>query len=444
MSVTSLRTKAESQLREQFDAAVARLPGTGWVSALRASAMEAFSAEGLPHRRIEEWKYTDLRERLRDVPAPGTTVSPVIAAADIDRALGPLAAIDAERLVLVDGIYRADLSKIAAGNAVIELMSLAEVLKKAPPWLEAKFAARSGGPVIALNTAFMSDGVLLKVRKGQDPGRPVLLIHARAAIEPSAVAVRNVVSVEPGAKLTLIEAHVWLDGAGRGALSNAVTDVALADGATCDHIKSLVDRTGSTHLATWTTQLGKGATYRGFQLTASPALARNDINVTFSGEGGKLDLSGAFLARGGEHIDTTLVVDHAVPACESRELFKGVLAGRAHGIFQGKIIVRPDAQKTDGKQMSQALMLSPDAQFSSKPELEIYADDVVCGHGATCTEIDSDLLFYCRSRGIPAEEARAMLTESFIGEAVEKIGDESVREAIAALAIGWLRAEPLS
>ncbi|MBN9259540.1 MAG: SufD family Fe-S cluster assembly protein, partial [Hyphomicrobium sp.] len=163
------------------------------------------------------------------------------------------------------------------------------------------------------------------------------------------------------------------------------------------------------------------------------------INILFNGEGGKLDLSGAFLARGAEHIDTTLVVDHAVPHCESRELFKGVLDGRAHGIFQGKIIVRPDAQKTDGKQMSQALMLSPDAQFSSKPELEIYADDVVCGHGATCTEIDADLLFYCRSRGIPPDVARAMLTESFIGEAVEKIENEAVREAIGTLAIEWLR-----
>jgi Fe-S cluster assembly protein SufD len=439
MNVTSLRTKAESQLREQFDASVASLPGTGWVSTLRARAMEAFSAEGLPHRRIEEWKYTDLRERLRDVPASGTAASPVVATADIDRALGPLAAVDAERLVLLDGVYRADLSKIAAETAVIELMSLADMLKKASPWLEGKFAA-GGGAVVALNTAFMSDGVLLKVREGQVPGKPVLLVHARTAAEPSAVAVRNVISVEAGARLTLIEAHVTLGGAGRGGLSNVVTDLTLADGAVCDHIKSLVDQTASTHLATWTTKLGKGVTYRGFQLTASPALARNDIKVSFNGEGSKLDLSGAFLARGSEHIDTTLVVDHAVPACESRELFKGVLEGRAHGIFQGKIIVRPDAQKTDGKQMSQALMLSPDAQFSSKPELEIYADDVVCGHGATCTEIDADLLFYCRSRGIPVDEARAMLTESFIGEALEKIGNEDVREAIATLAIGWLRA----
>jgi Fe-S cluster assembly protein SufD len=439
MNVTTLRTKAENQLREQFDAAAEGLPGTGWVSTLRARAMDSFSAVGLPHRRVEEWKYTDLRERLRDVPAPGGTAASAISSADIDRALGPIAAIDADRIVLVDGTYSAELSKVTAEATVIELMSLAAMLKKAPSWLEGKFTA-DGGAIVALNTAFMSDGVLLKIRKDQDPVKSVLLVHARTAREPSAVAVRNVISLEAGARLTLVEAHVALDGAASGALANIVTDVTLADGATCDHIKCLVDHTGSTHLATWNTKLGKNATYRGFQLTASPALARNDIVITFAGQGGKLDLSGVFLARGSEHIDTTLVVDHAVPSCESRELFKGVLDGRAHCIFQGKIIVRPDAQKTNGKQMSQALMLSPDAQFSSKPELEIYADDVVCGHGATCTEIDADLLFYCRSRGIPPDVARTMLTESFVGEAIEKIEDEDVREAISTLAIGCLRA----
>ncbi|MBN9262684.1 MAG: SufD family Fe-S cluster assembly protein, partial [Hyphomicrobium sp.] len=287
MNVTTLKTKAESQLREQFDAAASNLPGTGWVSALRARAMDAFAAEGLPHRRVEEWKYTDLRERLRDVPAPGAATAKAVTSTDLDRALGPFAAIDAERIVLVDGVYSADLSKVSAEATVIELMSLAAMLKKAPAWLEGKFSS-NGGAIVALNTAFMSDGVLLKVRKDQDPGKPVLLVHARVAAEPTAVAVRNVISVEAGAKLTLVEVHVTLDGAARGALSNIVTDVTIGDGATCDHIKSLADATASTHLATWTTKLGKDATYRGFQLTASPALARNDINILFNGEGGKL------------------------------------------------------------------------------------------------------------------------------------------------------------
>ena len=145
-----------------------------------------------------------------------------------------------------------------------------------------------------------------------------------------------------------------------------------------------------------------------------------------------------FLGRGSEHIDTTLVVDHAVPRCESRELFKGVLADRARGVFQGKVIVRPDAQKTDGKQMAQVLMLSEDAEFDSKPELEIHADDVVCGHGSTAAEIDEDLLFYLRSRGIPLAAARAMLIESFVGEALEKIEDEAVRTALTRIALSRL------
>ncbi len=165
---------------------------------------------------------------------------------------------------------------------------------------------------------------------------------------------------------------------------------------------------------------------------------RNTLLVTFKGEGAKLDISGCFLGRDTEHIDTTLVVDHAVPGCESRELFKGVLADKARGVFQGKVIVRPDAQKTDGKQMAQVLMLSEDAEFDSKPELEIYADDVVCGHGSTAAEIDADMLFYLRARGIPLEEARAMLIESFVGEALDKIEDEHLRAALSAMRwAGW-------
>jgi Fe-S cluster assembly protein SufD len=194
----------------------------------------------------------------------------------------------------------------------------------------------------------------------------------------------------------------------------------------------------ATHLGSWRVHLGQDAVYRGFHLTSDLALARNDASVTFTGPGAKLDFSGCFLGRGREHVDSTLVVDHAVPGCESRELFKGVLDDRARGIVQGKVIVRPHAQKTDGKQMAQALILSPDAEFDSKPELEIYADDVVCGHGSTAAELDEELLFYCRSRGIPLDDARALLIESFVGEAFDKIEDEAVRQALLGTALDWL------
>src|SRR4029078_5658358 len=193
-----------------------------------------------------------------------------------------------------------------------------------------------------------------------------------------------------------------------------------------------------THLANWIVMLEEAVNYRGFHKTAGAALARSQIFATYKGQHSKLDLSGVFLGRGSDHIDTTLVVDPAVPHCVSRELFKGVLDDRARGIFQGKVIVRPDAQKSDGKQMAQVLMLSPDAEFDSKPELEIYADDVICGHGSTAAELDEDLLFYMRARGIPREKARALLIESFVGEAFDKIENDAVREAMFAIATDWL------
>ena len=220
-----------------------------------------------------------------------------------------------------------------------------------------------------------------------------------------------------------------------------LTDVTVADGATLDHVCCTGTGVSAAHLSTIVAKVGADAVYRVFQLTASTGLVRNGLNVTLAGTGSKLDVSGAFLARGREHVDTTLVVDHVVRDCESRELFKGVLDGRARGVFQGKIIVQPGADGTDGKQMAKALMLSEDAEFDSKPELEIFADDVACGHGATCAELDPELMFYCRSRGIPETEARALLIEAFIGEAIDKVGDEAVRSALLAVAQSWLREE---
>lgn len=437
MTISIAKTKAEQALGEQFSGAVARLPGSGWVSTLRRDAIGRFAASGLPHRRMEEWKYTDLRERLLIAPPPADGTGQGLTAAAIDLALGGLARLTTERIVIADGAYHADLSTISLPAGTIEVKSLAATLAAAPAWLEGKFGGEGGG-IDALNSAFMSDGVLLKVRAGQSTP-PILLVIARSAAKPRMLTLRNVVSVEADAALTLVEVHVAIDGASAEGLTNIVTSIDVGPRGRCEHIKCAVESGDATHLSKWNVKIGKDARYRGFQLTASPALARNEIHARFEGEGAKLDLSGAFLARRREHIDTTLVVDHTVPGCESRELFKGVLDGDAHGIFQGKIIVRPGAQKTDGKQMSQALMLSPTAQFSSKPELEIYADDVVCGHGATCAELDENLIFYCRARGIPLDEARAILTESFIGEAIEKVETESLRDALMERAIGWLR-----
>ena len=435
-------TAAERGFQEAFAKQACELPGKDWVARVRTDAMRSFTLRGLPTRRIEAFKYTDLRERLKEVyPAATAQAASAVTTAQIDAALGPLAALDAYRLVFVNGAFRADLSKSDGLAVAAEFMPLAPLLAKAPAWLEGKFAPGRLGEetaLVSLNSAFMSDGLMLKIKPGQGPDKPVLVISARSGAEPWAITNRHILAMEPGAQLTLIEAHVKLAGAAPRGLTNTLTDVTVADGAKLAHIKCGLDGAGASHVSNWVAKVGANALYRGFQLTAGTALARNDIAVEMSGEGSTLDMSGAFLGRGTSHVDTTLVVDHKVPGCESRELFKGVLDDRARGVFQGKIVVRPGADKTDGKMMARALMLSEEAEFDSKPELEIYADDVVCGHGTTAAELDRDLLFYCTSRGIPEPEARGLLIEAFIGDAIDKVEHEALREALMDVARGWL------
>jgi Fe-S cluster assembly protein SufD len=431
MTVAATKTKAEQALSQSFEAVAARLPGGRAIAEARKAAIGAFAALGLPHRRIEEWKYTDLRVALKEALPPAVGGTAEVSAQAIDGALEALAALDAYRVVFVDGVYAPELSA-AAGAKGLEIASLAAALAKSGDGL-----IREGAPsqeaVIALNTAFMTDGAIVRIAKGAELAKPLLLVFARSAKEGRLVTTRNIIKLAAGARGTIIEAHVTLPGAASGQ-ANALSEVSLGDGAHLAHLEVTLAGDTASHLATWLTTLGEKANYRAFQLTAATGLSRSNLFVTFKGEGAKLDISGLFLGRAAEHIDTTLVVDHAVPGCVSRELFKGVLTDRARGVFQGKVIVRPGAQKSDGKQMAQALMLSPDAEFDSKPELEIYADDVICGHGSTAAELDEDLLFYMRARGIPLEEARALLIESFIGEAIDKVENERVREAFSSLA----------
>ncbi len=441
MTIAVMKTKAEQALTEAFEVNAAKLPGNTAVSEARRDAIGKFSTSGLPHRRIEEWKYTDLRNALKDALALSVDDAAKVTIADVIVALGALAHVDAHRITFVNGRYRADLSDFAGVDG-IEVTPLAAALRTAPAKVAVGLTAvgAADDAVITLNTAFMTDGAIVRIAPEASLAKPVLMVFLRAGAEGRFTAVRNVIAAGEASASTLIEAHVALPGASLEGQMNALTGLTVAKGAHVAHIKIAADFGKAVHLSNWDVTLEAGAVYRGFQYTSGQSLARNQIAVRYNGEGSKLDLSGAFLVRGAEHVDTTLVVDHAVPRCESRELFKGVLDNAGRGIFQGKIIVRPHAQKTDGKQMAQALMLSPDAEFDSKPELEIYADDVVCGHGSTSAELDEDMLFYCKSRGIPDNEARVLLIESFIGEALDKVEHEGVREALSTMARDWLSA----
>jgi Fe-S cluster assembly protein SufD len=441
MTVQVVKTKAETALVDEFAAVEQRLPGGDWLRRLRREAVGAFSAFGLPHRRIEEWKYTDLRNVLKEA----YPLAPGGAAVDAaDRVRAAFAAALPGTGVAESFVQFNDGVGTAHGGAVDEAPFLARALDKPPSWvraeLEREIAVR-GDAVMALNTAFFTDGAVLDIPDGAEIDAPIHLLFADGTESPGtedrgSVFVRNVIRVGKGAKVTIVESH--LGGSTAARQSNAATQLIVGDDAEVTHLKIVSAAGGSLHLGKRFVTLGAGTIYKPFMLTIGAGIVRNELMLTFAGEGSELDFGGAFLADHSGHVDTTLVIDHAVPHCKSRELLKGVLDGEARGIFQGKVIVRPGAQKTDGKQMAQALMLSPNAEFDSKPELEIFADDVVCGHGSTSAQLDEDLVFYCRSRGIPLEEAKALLVESFIGEAIDKIEHDALRDAFMGLARRWL------
>jgi len=442
MNLAIMKTKAEQALVESFQTVAGSLPGGSDVQRVRREAAERFEVLGLPHRRIEEWKYTDLRQILKDVLPPRVNDATELTIPDVIVALGPLGSLDAHRIVFVNGAYRAKLSTPGSLDG-LEFSPLATQLADGES--HTVKLTRTTGPAdedatLALNTAFMSDGAVLSIRPGAELSKPVVVVHVRAGREPHAATMRHVIEVGAGARATIVEAFVSLPGVVDEGQINTASEVVVHEQSRVTHVKCAVDQGDVAHLSNWIVRIGREADYRGFQQTQGLALARNQIFVAFDGEDAKLDLSGAVLGRGTNHIDTTLFVDHTHPGCESRELFKYILDDNARGIFQGKIMVKRAAQQTDGKQMAQALMLSPDTEFDSKPELEIFADDVACGHGSTVAEIDEDLLFYCASRGIPEAQARALLTEAFIAEAIEMVRDEPVAQALTDWARSWLNA----
>ena len=445
MSVEVLKTKAEQGLADQFTAARSGLPGAGnaWAEGLRDAAWETYRSAGLPHRRIEEWKYTDLRALLRDAYPPAPALTEALTRDDISAALGPaLAALDCHRLVVVNGQLRLELSDAGGLEGKGEVLSLGDALGDPSDWLKQTLAQVNpprNDTVVALNTALMTGGAALRIADNVKLGKPVHIVHMLTSREAASVTTRNVVIVGAGAKVTLLESYVSHGTA--PAQRNAVTELVAGDGSRVHHIKFQNENLETAHLTSWMTRLGADVTYDAFQFSLGARLARNQIFVAFAGEGSRSHVSGAVLARGRQHNDTTMVIDHGVPACESREFNKLVLDGSARGIVQCKAIVRKDAQKTDGHQMARALMLSEAAEFDSKPELEIFADDVVCGHGSTSGQVDEEHLFYLRARGIPEPQARALLIAAFIGEAIEKVENESIREAFLNFTGSWLAGE---
>ena len=427
--VPPLQPPAEQTLAAAFAAARPTLPGKDAVAALREAAFKRFDAAGLPHRRVEEWKYTDLRALMREVkPLAGPAGKP----AAIPTILG---VVEVDTVAIVNGRYEPDWS---SANARDPGVTVEELFKFAGGKAGYTLGEVPGSDDIAaaLNTAFMSGGVAIRVKRGVAVAKPLHVAHHFSGDAAAAMYPRSVVIVEPGAELTLIESYTGPRGVDYQV--NAALELVIGDGARVDHIKIGCDGDKALRISTLGAVVGANATYRDFAFTLGGAVVRNQTFVRFDGEGTQAAIDGASLLKGRQHVDNTLVITHAAGHCTSRERFKSVLDGESHGIFQGKIVVAPHAQKTDGKMMTRALLLSDDAEADNKPELEIFADDVVCGHGATAGALDPGLKFYLMSRGIPPAEAEALLVQAFVGEVIEEIAHEGIREALMAAALTWL------
>ncbi len=376
LSVQQFRSKAEQDYLDLYTRAAKALPGAAnpFVAGLRDAAIKAYGRLGLPHRRVEAWKYTDLRARIDAVHPLIAVLGAEVSDAALEAALGKaIAEFPAYRLVIAEGELRVDLSDMSGlREAGVEIASLAHILEMPPEWLKANLGQinpRDDDAVLALNTALMSGGVVLRLPAGLTLDKPIHLIQLDGTGQPASSFTRNVIVADEGASATILESYGSLGVT--GLQRNAVTEVRVGDKASIHHIKVQREAADALHLGVWLVSLGADARYNAFQLSLGAALARNQVYVGFDGEGSSADVSGACLGRDRQHNDTTLVVEHRVPACASRELFKVVLDDEARGIFQGKVIVAPNAQKSDGKQMAQALLLSETAEF----ELEARARD---------------------------------------------------------------------
>jgi Fe-S cluster assembly protein SufD len=391
---------------ERYEGLVGRLPGD---SALRAAAAAAFRASGLPggaqQRRIEAWKYTSLRlvaeTNFRMDTAPWHEAETI---------LSRMPLLDAPRIVFVDGTLRNDLSAMPAA-------AFARFAEQ-PDFGTLSWPDRE--PMVALNTMLAVDGAALHVPAGHDGGlvQLVSLVTGDADFHP-----RHIVHLGKGAKLTLVEIS-----AGQGTyLLNTVAEVHVASGAHLTHIRLQDEALTAFHVSTTYADVEAGAIYDSFTLNMGARLSRTEVHAQLSGASATAHLNAAQILGGSQHADFTTVVRHAAVGCTSRQTVKNVLADRSRGVFQGKIEVARDAQKTDGYQMNQALLLSPYAEVDSKPELEIFADDVKCSHGATVGELDAEQLFYLRSRGIREPEARSILVRAFLAEALDAVTDDAIR-----------------
>lgn len=418
MSVVALKTPAETALAAHFSPDHA-LPGA-------AQAFARVQKTGLPSKRVEAYHYTDARAALRELaPLARAQAQPAPLAAPALAGVPPL-------LDFINGHCQAPAASALPEG--VRVTPLTQALALGGVSLGVAMGA-AVDPLVDLNAVLAQEGVLIEITRSL--AEPLSLRFIAALDTPHMIAPRVVICVGAQVAATVIETHHGPDGVAYQ--QNSVVEAHLAEGARLHLMRLNEAGDAACVFSTLAADLAENAALEALNVTFGGVLSRHSVFARFSGEGASVTLNGASLLRGEQHADNTLVVDHAVPHGVSRELFRSVVDGAAQGVFQGKIIVRPGAQKTDGQMASNALLLSDEAGMANKPELEIFADDVVCAHGATCGALDDAQLFYLMARGLPRVEAEALLIEAFMGEALDLVTHEGVRAALGERVADWLK-----
>ena len=424
---------------EAFTRCESTLPGhgLGWLRDIRRAAIDAFSRSGFPTTRHEHWKYTNvapIEKHTFDLAAPSR------AAKGDDAGLRFLDDGSAPRLVFVDGRMDPGRSSLQALPAGIEVEEFNRSLERDAEFLESRLA-RIVSPdrtaFTALNAAFMNSGAVVRIAPATVAEVPVHLVFVSGSPERErAYSPRILIAAGAGSRITVVEHFVGLEGTVY--LDNAVTEIEIGEDATVEHYKVQQASPAAYHVAALEARLAAGASFHSWAVSLGARLSRHDIDVSLDHERARCTLDGLYIADGRQHVDFHTNIEHTAPCCESSEYYKGIAGGRGRGVFNGRVHVHPDAQKTDAHQTNRNLLLSRNAEIDTKPQLEIHADDVKCSHGATIGQIDETMLFYLRSRGIAESAARGMLTYGFARDVVDRIPLASLRESIGSAVLDRL------
>lgn len=412
-----------------FERALAIAP-EAWGGAIRSGAISRFAAAGFPGARDEEWKYTSIAPIL-DVPfGPVRSLSDGLARERLRQL--DLGAPAENRLVFINGRLSAELSAARRLPAGVEAGSLAAAMRHGDARVAshlARYAKYDSQSFVALNTAFMEDGGFIFVSAGAVIEEPIHLVFIALSADGAGVCYpRNLIVIERGAEASVVETYVGPERALH--FTNGVTEIVVGENGKLDHAKIQRESEEAFHIGTLQVHMGRSSSFTSHSLALGGALVRNDINVALEGEGGDCTLNGLYIAGGRQHIDNHTRIDHVKPHCASRELYKGILGGRARGVFSGKIYVHKTAEKTDARQTNKNLLLSEGAWVDTKPQLEIHNNDVKCSHGSTIGQVDQDALFYLRSRGIDRSAAYALLTQGFAADVVARLPAAQLRASM--------------